>query len=397
MNKVRKLWLDRASLFWGDAIRYLRVILTGYMYVPILLLILLAFLYHYLLQEIPDAWHFGWILAPILAYVLSQGNVRTFVKPPDPLFLLPMEQRLGEYFRISFLYSGFIQGIILFFVFLILSPLYYAKISPHPVDFYSVFFTLLVIKWGNLFGSWIELRFTDRKGSLLKLLRLVLNLLFCLALFHISLVPLDILGGFAGGAAFYYLWLFRKSSLVWPNLLEREGESQSAFYAFAQWFMDVPNYPIKIKRRSFWIWFVRRIPLRPQWSHLHLYLRSFIRYEDVSSHFIRLTILGTLFLYFIPSVTWAIVVYLLSLLSNAVQLINSWNRLKGSFWDHVHPVSADSKKRGFQLSLLLFLGIQSICMSLSLVSHGFLVLIAFLTVGGLFAYITAFPFFKKKS
>ncbi|MEW9668819.1 ABC transporter permease [Ammoniphilus sp. 3BR4] len=396
MNKVRKMWLDRASWFWGDAIRYLRVILTGYMYVPIILLILLAFLYRYILEEFPDTWDIGWILSPILAYALTKGDIRTFVKPPDPMFLLPMEQRLGEYFRLSFLYSGLIQGVTLFFVFLILSPLFYAKISPHPTDFYGAFIILLLIKWSNLLASWVELRFPERRGGLLKFLRLIINLVLCLSIFQVALVPLGILGGLVGGVIFSYIWLFIKSSLFWPNLVEREGKSQGAFYAFAQWFMDVPNYPVKIKRRTFWILLLRWIPLKHQWSHLHLYLRSFIRYEDVSNHYIRLTFLGTLILFFVPSLTWAAIVYLMCLLSNAVQLINSWNRLKDSFWDHVYPISLEAKRRGFQLSLLSFLVIQSICMSFSLFSYGFYVLTAFLTVGGLFSYIIAFPFFSRK-
>ncbi|RXT04171.1 ABC transporter permease [Ammoniphilus sp. CFH 90114] len=396
MNRVRKLWRDRAAWFWNDAIRYLKVILTGYMYVPIILLILLAFFYHYLLQAVPQGWNFGWILAPVVALALTRSTVRTFIQIPDPLFLLPMERRLGEYFRLSFLYSGITQGIVLFFILLILSPLYYAKISPNSSDFYGAFAILLLVKWTNIAATWIDLRFPSGKRRLHSLLRGILNLLLCLDLFLVTLVPQAVLFVLIVMGIGYYLWQWRTSRLNWGHLVEEEGKAQASFYSFAQWFMDVPRYTIKIKRHSFWIRLLNPLPKQRKWSHLYLYLRSFIRYEDVFGHYLRLTLLGMVFLWFAPHLIWAGIVFSLSLISNAVQLINSWNRLKLSFWDHIYPFPMESKRRGFQWSLMIFLIIQVVLLSISLFPFGFLVPILFLTIGVIFAYITTFLVMGKK-
>lgn len=399
MNRVRKIWVDRAVWFWKDAIQYLRIILTGYMYVPIISLILLSFLYHSLLQSAPASWNFGWLLGPLVALAVTRSPVRTFIRQPDLLFLQPMAHRLGEYFRLSLIYSGVVQGVILFFILLVLSPLYYAKISPSSAHFYIAFLLLLAVKWLNMLGAWTEYRIEEKTRVYHVIGRFILNLLLCLNLFKVSIVHFEFLWIFIASYFLYYVWLWNRTHFNWYHLVDQEGRSQMAFYSFVQWFMDVPQYPIRIKKRTLWVWLVQSLPIKTERGngHFYLYVRSLIRYEDVFGHYLRLTFFGAMILFFVSeSLLWTAAIYFLSLLSNAVQLVNAWNRLKYSFWDQIYPLPLDERKNGFRWAILVFLIFQSIVMSLSLVAHRPIIWLTLLTTGVLFSYITAYPVLAKK-
>ena len=397
MNSIQKLWMDRAGWFWADAIKYLKIILIGYAYLPLILLIAIAFLYHYMLEEIPASWNFGWILAPILTVAVTRSPVRTFMKKPDPLFLFPMEHRLTDYFRLSLLYSALVQGISLFFIFLLMSPLYHAKISPSSGDFYQTFVLLLGLKGANIWAAWNEYRFAQPTRTVHMLARSALNFLICLFFFHITLVPGFLLLGLWAGWILYYVGVWRKTRLNWQHLVLREEQSQASFYSFAQWFMDVPHYKVGMKKRTLWIGFIQSIPFIPKKGHFYLYSRSLLRYRDVSTHYFRLTILGGgILLVMPPSWIWTTVVFLFSLASNAIQLMNAWNRLKYSFWDQIHPFPSGSRKRGFQRVLFLFLNLQTILMSASIAKNGLLWLAGYLALGLLFSYFTSYPIMGRK-
>ncbi|WP_134701523.1 ABC transporter permease [Ammoniphilus sp. YIM 78166] len=398
MNSIRKLWFDRAGWFWTDAIKYLKIILIGYAYLPLILLISIAYLYHYMLKAVPPGWDFGWILAPLITLAVTRSPVRTFIKKPDPLFLFPMEHRLTDYFRLSLLYSALVQGFALFFIFLVLSPLYYAKISPSSGDFYQTFVLLLGVKWGNIWASWNEYRLPQNAQALHVVGRSGLNFLICLYLFHIPLIPGSLLLGLGVvWVLYYYAGIWKRTRLSWPNLVQGEEESLARFYTFAQWFMDVPNYTVRMKKRTLWVEFIQRIPLLPKKGHFYLYSRSLLRYRDVSSHYFRLTVFGGVCLYVMPSSwLWATAVFLFSLASNAIQIMNTWSRLKFSFWDRIHPFPADSRKKGFQRVLFLFLFLQSALMSVVLAKNGILWLSSYLLFGFIVSYVVSYPIMGRK-
>ncbi len=397
MNSIRKLWFDRVAWFWNDAIKYLKIILVGYAYLPLILLIVMAYLYHYLLKVIPLEWEFGWILAPLLTIAITRSPVRTFIKKPDPLFLFPMEHRLTDYFRASLLYSALVQGFSLFFMFLLLSPLYYAKISPSSGDFYQAFILLLGVKWSNVWAAWNESRLPQLARGVHVVGRSGLNFLICLYLFHIPLIPGTLLLALWVGWILYYAGVWKKTRLHWPNLVQKEEESQARFYSFAQWFMDVPHYTVRIKKRTLWVRLLQRIPLLPKKGHFYLYSRSLLRYRDVSSHYFRLTVFGGVFLLAMPpSGIGVTIVFLFSLASNAIQLMNAWNRLKVSFWDRIHPFPANSRKKGFQRVLFLFLFLQSVLMSVVLAKNGLLWLASYVLLGLFFSYLVSYPIMGRK-
>lgn len=398
MNELDQLWKKRMILFWRDAIAYLRIIITGYMYIPIILLILLAFLYNYILKAWPEEWSMGWMFAFILSLLLARNRIRTFLKEPDLIYLLPMEDCMKGYFRRSFLYSFIMQGFILMILMLLLSPLYYGAINPNQGSYYSIMGLCLLLKGGNLYAAWKESQMRSnpwRKAH--GIIRWGINFFFCLLIFRNLSIPAFGWLSLSGIVCFYYFWIRNYKGFHWQHLLQMEARQLLAFYSFAQWFMDVPQLPAQVKRRMGWIRLLQSMPGQKRTAFHYLYTISFLRYNDRFYPYLRLVGIGSLLLYTVDHLWLGVSLFSMLLFLNALQLAHSWKRMNMNFWDALYPLSPLEKMAGFCYTVFIFLSVQVILTgSLLGMRHGWTIGAAAIIFGLVLSYIAIYGLWSKK-
>lgn len=398
-NELENLWKKRASFYWKDAIRYLRVIVTGYMYLPIILLILLAYVYHYILTHWSQTTWVGWIFALILSIPVTRSRIRTFLFAPDPISLLPVEDDMrGSYFRLSGLYSFVVQLFMLSLLFLLLSPLLKGMIFENQAEFYRAFSVLVVLSGMNLFAGFQEQRLRHRgtrtvHGSI----RWVLNTWLLAGLFQAYSMSYVIWLILFGLGLLYYIWLSNHKDLFWSYLVEVEQSELMRFYRFAGVFMDVPHLPVRVKRRSWLIRGIERVSFTTSSPYYYLFLRSFVRYQDIFSLYYRLLILSLLFLFFVDHLGVALLLFFLFLYINGMQLTGSWKRVKAYFWDLVYPLTFREKVEGFSRTVFTFLLFQVWTETIILgLQWGWGTALGICIVGMTVSYLYAYPVLQKK-
>lgn len=398
MNELNQLWKKRMVTFWEEAIPYLRIIITGYMYIPIILLILLAFLYNYLLKAWPESWSMEWMLAILFSLFLTRNRIRTFLKDPDLIYLLPVEDHLKGYFRLSFLYSLMMQSFILLIFMLLLSPLYDGAVSSEQNSYNLIMALSLLLKGGNLYATWREWQMRSSSARQIHLLfRWGINLIFSLMLFDILSVPSVAWLILAGIVSFYYIWIRSYTGYYWFHLVQMEAKQLLAFYSFTQWFFDVPHLPVQVNRRMGWTRLLRSLPGQQKTAFHYLYSISFLRYNDRFHLYLRMVGMGMLLLYAVNDLWLGLGLFLVLLFLNALQLIHSWKRMNLNFWDALYPLTYAAKIEGFCYTVFLFLCMQVILTAAVLVlHHGWWIGLAALLFGAIASYIGIYGLWSKK-
>ncbi|HJV47301.1 MAG TPA: ABC transporter permease [Bacillota bacterium] len=359
MDDLNRLWWGRVQGFWKDAGKYLKIIVTGYVYLPMVFLLVLGWLYKSLLTWLPTDFPIGWVIAGIFALLLNHSPIRTFLKKADVIFLLPVEPKLTVYFLRSFLYSFFIQTLgIVIFLFL-LAPMYTIRISSNPSDFYFAMIVMILLKAWNLSMSWYEHKWEDpwlRLG--LTILRYLLNMIWGLLLVgqlnrEFIWIPLflTILLG-------WFMMRYSSKGYPWLRLLELEEQNKSMFYSFAQWFMEIPEMSRKVRNRTVLLPLMRWIPHHPRWAYTYLFIRSIFRYNDLYYGYLRLVLISFLLLVSIQQLYISVTISAIFLFLSTVQLANGWNHLKYHFWYRIYPLPSGYRRVGFSQTVGILLIFQ---------------------------------------
>jgi ABC-2 type transport system permease protein len=338
MDELKTLWWSRVQGFWGEAGKYLKIIITGYAYLPMIFLLVLGSLYKFLLQWLPADFPVTWVLAFILAILISRSSVRTFIKKADLVFLLPLESKLPRYFLRSYLYSFLIQSLGLTVLVFLLAPIYTVRISHQRSDIYLVIIAVIILKAWNLFAAWQGQKETDDwQRKIFGLLCFLQNLSWCSVLFGAPGVN----PWLAVGLTIVSTWFIAKNlqqSYEWFRLLDLEERQKSTFYSFAQWFLEIPELSRKVGNRPFLVKMINWLPHKPQWAYVYKFLRTFIRYNDLFYGYLRLVLISCFLLAYIRHFYLSAFLLLLFLLLNMLHLANGWTRVKQHFWHDIYPL-----------------------------------------------------------
>ncbi|RKD25099.1 hypothetical protein BEP19_04575 [Ammoniphilus oxalaticus] len=389
---LRQLWKSRASAFWKDAAQYLRIILSGYIYLPIMLLIMLAFLYQYILTEWSAASYtayVGWIFALLFSLQLNFSRIRTFLSEPDAIYLLPLEDKMDkQYFRLSWFYSFVIQAFVLFTLMIVLSPLYSGMISADRGVFYVTYGIIALLAGFNLYAGFQERRLRQEGMKVVHTAgRWALNILFLAMLFKAYSFSFVVWGVVWTLAILYYYSIAKRMSWDWIDLVEIEQRQLLQFYQFAGWFMDVPHLPERVKKRKWLIFLLEKISLTSESAYTFLYLRSLARYQNIFTLYLRLLVIALLCMYFVNHLPLSSFLFIMFLLLNGVQLSGSWKRLQAYFWDAIYPVTDREKLTSFCRTIYSFLFLQTLLGSIALgVQQGWKAAVVMLIVGLLITY-----------
>lgn len=399
MFNDRKLWKDRAGRRVKDLGSYLRYIFNSHL-VLVLLFLMGAGAYYYQnwIKTIPSGFPAEIIMATLIGILLTYSPIYNFLLEADQIFLLPLETKLKGYFLRSGVVSLVFQGYVLLVVLAVLMPMYAHISSDGFHSFLPFFIVILVIKAWNLAISW-RIHYYVQASVILSdmIVRYFTNLAFTFLLFkHASFLILLLI---VLVMAFYYQAFYvrtRKMGLKWDLLIDQEEKRMASFYRLANLFTDVPKLKDKVKRRKWLDLFISKIAFSQEKTYLFLFSRAFLRSSDYLGLFLRLTVIGTIALYYLSFGLGQILLAILFLYLTGFQLLPLWNHHQNKLWVDLYPAAPKFKTAAFHFLLMVILIIQTALFALFIFIKGEMTIAFLVFVAGIgFSYL--FVFFYSKT
>ena len=202
------------------------------------------------------------------------------------------------------------------------------------------------------------------------------------------------------GFLLYGYYFYRKAKdrpLPWERLVENEEKRMAFFYRIASLFTDVPDLKEQVKRRK-WLDFLLKSPEFKQSStYNYLYPRTFFRSGGYFGLFIRLTVIGGLFVWALDGSYFAYGMAVLFMYLTGFQLISLWLHHDGVIWPSLYPVSTKIKKASFLKLLMNILTIQNFAFTICFIfSREWLRGLGLFILLGIFSFLFVYVYSKKR-
>lgn len=366
MAELIKLWRRRRADNFRMQLRYWNLIgkNSGLMFVLYAIVIIGGFYYKRWLDGLPKDFPAALMVTAILSVPAVRSPIRTFMRPADRVFLLPVEAELGGYFRMSKLYSFIIQSAFLIFFLLICAPLY-AKSSAGTASYWIVAAAVFAVKGWNIDCRWQE---QSIDGIVpLKMLRFGLSFLFLYGLIG------DLNGVVAAVCAIIMLlsgiFLFHRqagrSLLKWDRVIEMENRQEMQFLRFANLFTDVPRLRHRVKARRLISAFFPVRAFGEENVYRQLFIKTFLRADDYFGIYMRLTAAGALICFFINNGYYTALVAAAVVYLTGLQLLPLWYHPFPQALAGMYPIAGRFRRKSFLRLILALLTAQSLIMSLA--------------------------------
>lgn len=342
--------------------RYTRYIFNGHIAFALFFFIAaVAYYYQAWLAQLPENFPTAAIIGIAFGLVVSYSPVRTLLQEPDLVFLLPAEEKMKPYFRNAIIYSFVIQLYLILLVAAALGPLYTASFPEREGNPYLLTITILLIfKVANLLANWWMYRIRDRNHRRLEIfVRMVMNVLvfyFMIAGEMLGACIVTIL--FAALFLYDYVLAAKQAGVVWDLLLEKDQNSMQTFYRIANMFSDVPHIKTRVRKRQWLVSLVtRNIPFEKRRTFDYLYRITFVRSGDYVGMYVRLIIIGGLFIYLIPNIWVKLLFVILFLYMSSFQMMTLYQHHRTIMWLDIYPIEKTDRQQSlvkliFQLTIL---------------------------------------------
>jgi ABC-2 type transport system permease protein len=261
MFEEKKLWKERFSQRTRELGKYLPYMFNGFVLI-IVMLGVTAYYIRDLLQTLNLS--FPLVIICVLGFLLSLSPVYNFLKEPDKVFLLPLENRLRNYIIRCAVISLVFQGHLLLLLLAVFMPLLEKTSHITFEQFLPIFLVLLCLKSWNMALQWKIGFFTEVSSQLFdKVIRFCINTVFLL-LYLSGGNPLLLIALLVVMCIYfaYFDNLTKRKGLKWDDLIENEENRMMQFYRIANLFIDVPQLKNTVKRRKWLDFLLRKITFR---------------------------------------------------------------------------------------------------------------------------------------
>ncbi|AIC93932.1 ABC transporter permease [Shouchella lehensis] len=389
MRQAQELWESRRHQYWSEARGYLKLILnSGFVISVYFLFIFLTVYYQQFVEQMPVDFPLVPLLTVLFTWRLTAGSIRTFVKPADVVFLLPYETKMSVYFNQALRYSSMWQASYIVLLFMACGPMFTERIGTGATFWLALLFLLLIKIW-NLLCVWQEQRLVAKGERYSNMaLRMLINAVAAYLLF--AQAPVWLIVAIVVLMAILYkgYWqpLEKKHSLKWERLIEVENQMVMFFYRIANAFTDVPQLRNKVRERTYLQWAVQLLGGKKDAVYHYLYARTFIRANDYLGTYLRLTIVGGLFIYVLPLGWMKLAMALLFTHITMMQLSTLSFHHSASIWIDLYPIKPEEKKQALtyitaRLLFLLAIVYGVVAVVTSDLLYGVLILVASALLG----------------
>lgn len=342
MNPAAEIWKKRYSAHIRTVARYtVYAGQSGFFLFLLAALIGSSYLYGRTIARIPETFPYALAITCWLTPFLAVSPIRTLLREADLVFLLPLEAKMGAYFRRALHYSMITQSFAVLFAVAASLPLYRHGFGAQAHSLLALAAFVLALKYANLLGAWAEGSFVrKRRRALFRSARWLGDALIVYALYRFGLL--------AGGAALlaclavmgaWAAWT-RKMKVNWPYLRGKEVDHNLRVLLFFNTFVDVDELPVRIKPRKLLSRLARLVPFRQADAFRFLYALTLLR-SELFGIAARLTLVALAILLFLNSPWPFAAVYLLFQLITNVQLHTLGRFHRHSVWSALYPVPSE--------------------------------------------------------
>jgi ABC-2 type transport system permease protein len=402
MFNSHDLFMKRFSSHLKETSRYLKYIFNGHIAFAMLFFIAAAaYYYQQWLAKLPEDFPTAWLMGVVFGIVVSYSPVRTLLKEPDLVFLIAAEHKMSAYFRNSLIYSFVIQLYMVALAVAAFGPLYSASFPEREGKEYL--FTILVVlifKLWNLIANWWMLKIRENNIRYIdQAARFLLNT----AVFYFLLNGEMILAGITT-ILFIIIFLYdlglsrKQAGVAWELLVEKDQHRMQSFYRFANLFTDVPHLKNRIRPCHWLVAFVeKRIPFEKRFTYDYLYRITFLRGGDYLGMYIRLIVIGGLFIYFIPNMWIKIIFAILFLYMSSFQMMTLYQHHRTIMWLDIYPVEVEYRKHALIKWIVQLAIIQTVLYAVVfLLTQIYIGSLVTLVGGILFTYLFTNGYIKRK-
>jgi len=397
-----KVFKARLDVHIKETSRYLKYIFNGHIAVAMFFLIAaLAYYYQQFLAQLPKDFPSAIIIGIVFGLVVTYAPVRTFLQEPDLVFLMPAEHDMEKYFRNSLIYSFVVQLYLVFLVAAVIGPLYFNAFDARTGKVYMATVVILIIfkGWNMLVNWWVSYERDKTVQRIYIMVRLILNIF----IFYM-LVELNIIFALLGTIVFLAMYLFayrrakKQDGISWDVLVENDLRSRQFFYRIANMFTDVPHIKSPIKERKWLVRLISRVPFEQKQTYNFLYRLSFARSGDYFGIYLRLLVIGGIFIYLIPNLWMKLAVMLLFLYLSSFQLVTLYDHYRTIIWVDLYPVESVIRQESLVQLLIQLTVIKTIIFSiLFLITTYFASFILALAIGILFTFLFVRGYLERKT
>ncbi|OAH59451.1 hypothetical protein AWH48_15050 [Domibacillus aminovorans] len=352
------LFKERVASYYAEVRKYTRYMLNDHL-LFVLVFALGAILYYYSgwVQTIDETFPAPLLMAVVLAIVLVWSPVYTYIKRPDTVYLLPLEEEMKPYLQKA-VWTSFAAQIYVLVALLAFSMPMYAAVKQ--TGFGSFFVFLVVLLAAKLWNLFCRLEALNLPSNEKRMIDLVVRLLQNFALLYALFSGYMAIAGLA--VFFMLLWLFHMGRqgnrpLKWELLAELEEKRLASFYRIANMFTDVPHLRGTVSRRA---WLDGLLPGPQNGTHTYLLFRTFVRMNEYFGLYIRLTIIAVFIILFSGTMAVQLIAALLFLYLTGFQLMPIAVRHDYIIWPRLYPAGNTEKKAAVQKLLMRVMLIQSI-------------------------------------
>lgn len=366
MNTV-ELWKKRFKLFVKEMRTYGKYIFNDHLkFVLIFAIGIGAYYYHAWLQTLSASFPTTWIMTIIFSFVVTNGSVQTFVKRPDIVFLLPIEEKMKSYFKMAFSYSYFVQLLLILVVGLVLAPLYNHQYKEAMSTYVILLVLLAIVACWNLLIVWEQTYRLDERVRIMDyVIRFGLSFAFTFSLLSKMSVIYTVVIVFGMGVYVFSLYRRKgKQGYNWEYLIDDEEKKMLLLYRIANLFTDVPQLKERVKRRKWLDIIAKTASFSKQNTYSFLYIRTFLRSGSYFGMFVRQLILGNVIVYYVPFLYARIFISLLFIYIIAYQLLSLAKHYHITLWVNLYPIAAIVQRRAFLTLLMRLLVLSSVVFSI---------------------------------
>lgn len=401
MFDANEFFKKRFSEHLKETSRYLRYIFNEHIAFAMLFFVsALAFYYRQWLAVLPENFPVSWVIGIAFGMLASYSPVRTLLKEPDLVFLIAAENKLGKYFRNALLYSFVGQLYLILLVAAALGPLYFAAFPDRSGNTYLlVIVVLLIFKIWNLLANWWMLKVRE---SNIRLVDQLARVLLSIAVFYFIVKGEMVLAGVITGLFIIdflhnYHMSQKQAGIAWELLVEKDQRRMQSFYRIANMFTDVPHLRNQVKKRHWLVSLVSRVPFGQKFVFDYLYRITFVRSGDYLGMYIRLIVIGGLFIYFVPNVWMKVIFALLFLYMSCFQMMTLYQHHRTVIWLDLYPVDGKWRQRALVKWLFSLMGMQTVLFTIvMLVQSAFTGAGVVLAGGFVFNYVFIKGYVERK-
>jgi ABC-2 type transport system permease protein len=349
MIDVEKLWRKRRNAHLTQTLKYFSLMANSGLIVSLILLIIVGSIYYAkLLKALPQDFPAVLILTVLFSFLLTKSAIRTLLKEGDLVFLLPVESGMKHYFSKS-LSSAIASGsFITLFVFTLTWPIVQVFITDGWKMYVIFAFFLIAAKVFNLFVAWEERRLPYKSHQLnYKIMRFIVNFVYVYLLFNEAYVFLIAMFAIMYVLKNFVFEVFKKMhGYQWEMLLAEEQTLKMKGYRLVNYFTDVPALKQTVHKRPL-LNMLGTFSFKKKNMMPALFMKTFTRSGDYLGLYIRLVLIGFLFLYLVPPGWWQLAVVILFFQMLALQLFTLYTQYKWNVIFNIYPIEANLKIAAF--------------------------------------------------